>query len=512
MFEQYKPLRNYLRKFGIRKSFEELWGFFQYRTNGQPALPATRQWQALDFHRNVHPWNLALLTRELVLNAQRVGTASLRNYDDFVGAMNRIGGFEEAISKKHVSTENVLEHLHLVSHQQFPWQRNHPERDLIRYIKIFGEERLEGVVRDKTGLSMEELYVMGLAIGGALVRQSGINANYDFTPFGIPLDRTRAFISRVSTSLQALREKLRDLQRLDETWAYTWNPLEAKPLVSLDPANPHLLHCPIPHFMMRRFSAGIYYEIVKETDFDNAFGQSYERYVGDVLHEIFPQQTFSIVKPKAYEVRREVHHGPDWILSDDHATVVIECKTKRLPIAGKISTDPEQLRRHLIPLADAVVQSYKNIDEALRGLASWQPDGRPIYPLVITLEDWYLMSPSLHATLRELIEEGLEKVGLSKGMASTMPYCITSIIEFELTGQAIAQVGIKPVLGLKMDEKYRDWHLSGFTAEMLPGKLQSYRQLFREEWEAVAEKIRDRAPADVRGQRQALLQRRGMMA
>lgn len=158
----------------------------------------------------------------------------------------------------------------------------------------------------------------------------------------------------------------------------------------------------------------------------------------------------------------------------------------------------------MTPLAGAVIQSYKNIDEAMRGVASWTVKSDRIFPLVITLEDWYLMSPNLHEALRELIQEGLERSGLSKELTSMMPYCITSIAEFELTGQAIAQVGIEQVLGLKMQEEYRDWHLSGFTAEMLPENLQPYRKLFREDWEALAEKIFDRAAEDVRRPRQAL--------
>ncbi|WP_420992379.1 hypothetical protein ACKI2N_030245 [Cupriavidus sp. 30B13] len=504
MYHHYKPLRNYLRKFGVGKSFEELWGFFQYLSHDGRAIPVSSQWQQLNFRRDIFPWELGILTREIILNAQNVGSASLHIYDDFAGAINRIRNLDERISGEHVSQDNILEHLHRIAHQQFPWQRRNAEAELLRYLKIFGENHVEQVIRNSTGLSMRDLYVMGLAIGGSLLRQAGINANQDFTRFGIPLSRTRDFLSRMRISLSDLKSKLKELQRFDDSWAYTWNPLEATPLVSVDPNNPHLLHCPIPPFMMRRFSAGIYYEVVNAVDFDNAFGSSFEKYVGDVLREIFLARRFEVVRPDSYLVGKDVHHGADWILSDKTAVLFIECKTKRLPVAGKYSINLDELGGQLAYLAAAIVQSYKNINDVIEGYSSWKPSGLPIYPLIVTLEDWYLFSPTVHSKLREQVEQRLKQAGLSESLVFTMPYSVTSIDEFERVGKIIARTDIDKLFSLKTQEKYQSWHFSGFTSEFFTSEHGSYKHLFRNEWDALLADFEANVFSDVSARGSAL--------
>lgn len=159
MYEQYKPLRNYIFYFPVGRSFEELWAFFQYYAYGNPPLPHFGGWAGSDFRRNVHPWELALLAREVAIHAQHTGNRSLHNYEHFRKAINHIRRVDEEISDSYVNADNVLEHMHRIAHQQFPWQARRPPAELLRYLKIFGEARVEAVYQESTGTSMRDLFV-----------------------------------------------------------------------------------------------------------------------------------------------------------------------------------------------------------------------------------------------------------------------------------------------------------------------------------------------------------------
>jgi hypothetical protein len=105
-------------------------------------------------------------------------------------------------------------------------------------------------------------------------------------------------------------------------------------------------------------------------------------------------------------------HGVDWILSDDTGHVFIEAKTKRLTIAARSASNTEALGKDLQVMADAIVQNYRNILDAKAGRTDWMPDDRPIYPLIATLEDWFIVSPNVKALLDDRVQAGL----IARGM------------------------------------------------------------------------------------------------
>jgi hypothetical protein len=103
-----------------------------------------------------------------------------------------------------------------------------------------------------------------------------------------------------------------------------------------------------------------------------------------------------ILSREPYVVRGQTFHGADWILSDQTGHVFIEAKTKRLTVNARVSSDMAALEKDLKVLAAAVAQHYRNIQDAVDGKTEWANDGLPIYPLIVTLEDWYIFSPRVH--------------------------------------------------------------------------------------------------------------------
>lgn len=229
--------------------------------------------------------------------------------------------------------------------------------------------------------------------------------------------------------------------------------------------------CPIPRYLIRRTPAGIFYDLVKAADFDNPFGNSFQAYVGEVINATCPPPRFTALAEQPYNVGRQKKHGVDWILSDSTGHLFIESKTKRLTVDAKIRSDTVALDKDLVVMATAVVQHYANIRDALDGKTPWVPDGLPVYPLVLTLEDWFIFSPRVVQMLREHVSRLLADAGIPNTVLEEMPYTIASAYEFEITSQVIAQVGILPVMAKKTAPEQQGWSLlplarNDFTEEM----------------------------------------------
>lgn len=369
---------------------------------------------------------------------------------------------------------------------QFPWQRPRQFNALMRYFKVFSAPEVEALLIGKTGSSAKDWFLMGFAIAGLLQSEHGISSRQDYRPFGIELENSKTVFTRLSQPVADLRAQIKETARYDDTWMYTWNPLEAKPLVGLDPSRPERLHCPIPYYVLKRASQGLYYEIYNATGFNNPFGASFQAYLGKVLAETFPSPQFAIYEEREYKVGRDRKDGVDWIVSDDQANLFIECKAKRITVGAKSAVDPEIIGQQVDYLAKAVVQLYKNIKDALAGLTHWPRGDRPIFPLVVTLEDWYLFGTSADL-LAEGVKTKMGEANLDLAWLDSMPYTVASCEDFEDVSPTIAEVGIHAFFHLKHTGGQQRWMIQHFAKEHFNEVYLStvHRDLFKSEWDRI---------------------------
>lgn len=69
----------------------------------------------------IHPWELDVLVKEVVLNCGKGGDRSLKIWDPLAHAINHIRRLDDACSKLG-RPEDILLELHRIAHRQFPWQ------------------------------------------------------------------------------------------------------------------------------------------------------------------------------------------------------------------------------------------------------------------------------------------------------------------------------------------------------------------------------------------------------
>jgi hypothetical protein len=82
-YDEYKPFRNYMRRFELIQGLVDVWCYSQHVLNARPLPPdyAVGKPFGVTLNRNLWPWDLDILAREIVLNAGPRGDRSLRNWN-----------------------------------------------------------------------------------------------------------------------------------------------------------------------------------------------------------------------------------------------------------------------------------------------------------------------------------------------------------------------------------------------------------------------------------------------
>ena len=485
MYDLYKPFRNYMRRFPLAESLEKLWLFASHLSASGPHSGGLRfrDKPGLTFLKDtVFPWDLELLAREIILHAGSTGDKSFSRWSDLARAINFIRDIENKIAERQ-ELDSILRDLNRLIHRQFPWRRPPSTTSIMRYLKIFGGGELEAMLEKQTGLPLRKFYKLSFAVSGHLLKSAGVNMATNYSVLNVTPTEGRLFFQNLSATRDELQKRTALSQTYDDGWTYAWNPLQATPLVSFDTAYPERAYCPIPVYMLRRVTDGLFYDLVKLPSFDNAFGSAFQTYVGAVLHAVLKPPSFAIAAEDPYQLAKGYRkHGVDWTLTDETANVFIECKTKRLRWDAKFIVSGTGLSDAMDALGGYIVQHYKNIIDAMAGRTRWTPNDRPSYALVVTMEDWSILMPDVVKMLDTSVARRFTEANLDHGLLDQVPCVVASADDLEIASQVIAQTGIQGFFGMKMDREHRGWAISPFFSKFPNEMKRANRHLFAKEF------------------------------
>ena len=230
-YDEYKPLRNYLRRFDLAGALVDVWGYALHVIEGQP-LPGDyavgRNPADGELKKLLFPWDLETLAKECVLNAGTGGDRTLRRWRDLGIAINHLRRLDGvALTDGGSEAPDVLLELHRIAHRQFPWQTRRGFNPMVRALKVFGQTAVEEIVVRELGMTTQQFMQLGLALCGHFFKQWGMSTNQDYAVLGITREVSSAFLDRISCPIAQLREETATRQSYDRDWLYIWNPLEA---------------------------------------------------------------------------------------------------------------------------------------------------------------------------------------------------------------------------------------------------------------------------------------------
>ncbi|CRN04628.1 hypothetical protein ABFV43_11165 [Pseudomonas fulva] len=474
MYHHYKPFRNFVRQLDRTVALRQIYYLSQNIQYGKP-LPV--QFAQLSpkgiasIKDVVYQWELDVLAREVILNAGTGGGKDLFNVKDFRTAIGHIRRLQDRQIEGRLQTM-IYQELHRLFQLQFPWQSKAVELRLSRFLRMFKCPDVENVLMAALGLTVKEIYIIGGAIAGSFLTKDIYDLNADFSGFGIESDRRDKFFGYISAGVNEVRVSAESLQEYNENWSYTLNPLRRTPLVSISAQAPNIVICPIPEFILLRISEGLHYDLVNVGDFNNAYGKSFERYVGEISSELVSHLGITAKAGQEYWVGKKVKkHGVDWYMYDASAVMLIECKTKGLKLDARYKLEENDLHAEIELLAKFVVQNYKNLIDIQAGYTPWDPEGRKLYPVVVTLSNWYLHGQAVTQHLEDTVLTLLDNSQIDRKVVNVNPYTIMSIEEYEVAIQVIGKVGVDKFFDEISKSDYKGWMVSPFMESCFPDEV-----------------------------------------
>ncbi len=482
----YRTLRNHLHKVETMESLHVIWAYAVNIGHSKPflnAIQAPDGFSEANYIQKVRwaaPWELETLAREVIINSELnlSSPKTFREANYFSGAINKLKDVDGVISQEYINAKNVMQEFARKTHRQFSWQVHGPNMaDIARYFKIFGHPDASRLIESATGLSTQKIFGIGFVFWNQFTERFRI----PFVKIDLPeiqQDDVALFEKYFSTDVEDLRLQLRTETQMNEKFNYAFHSLRRFPILKNPGKSGINLYCPIPDMIFRQITGGIYY-LVKWTGLaGNTLGTAFEAYVGDVLEATELTPRYAILPEERFDGEKKT---VDWIVSNEDEALFIECKTKRVTDTSKAeliidgSTDKD-----LEDISDAVVQVYKTISDyrnnrypSLRYVAK-----RKIYPLVVTMEEWFLMGNSL-ASVFEKVGAKMKALGLDSCWLDTMPFSICSIREFEQLSYVLKTESITVVIETKQkDAEMKSWSYEPYLRNKYQTLLSDRNELF----------------------------------
>jgi hypothetical protein len=198
--EEYARFRSYIMGFDLVPSLIDVWCYARHIIEDQalePGYAAGFNPQTMrSLKECLHPWDLDILARELVLNAGSQPTYNLRWWNDLASAINFVRHLDGAAYLLRESPpEDVMHEIHRIAHRQFPWQMGMSGANpMIRVFKVFGEAAVGAIVERELGMTTRQFLQLGMAVSGHFMRAWGISTERDYSVLGISQESSSAFL------------------------------------------------------------------------------------------------------------------------------------------------------------------------------------------------------------------------------------------------------------------------------------------------------------------------------
>lgn len=467
VFELYKPLRNKIRKHNLIESLFIVWSYSRNYTFNLPfpsefELPSGFDQSAeLHFRRmkGIQEFELEFLTREFILHCHELPDkksilkkSQLGKIVDYLRS-----DFDNGLYQI-FDRGDILLDSHRWSHRQFKWQIGYNRTDMLRYHKIFSDNKVDALIKKKTKLSVNEIHLVGFylfSITGKLFRhQFPIKS----TNSAVTQEMFDRFFELYSMDIEEAKCWMKETYRMDETILYSFNPITAKPILRVEGT----FICPLHLLLFWQITNGLYYHIVQEPEFKVVFGDSFENYIGEVIDDVVETETMSLYKEFIYG--KEEKKTSDWLLLDDSTIVFIECKSKRMTLSAKSELDLKKgLENEIDKMSGFIVQIYKTyMDYKSNKYGQIEYNENLFFvPILVTLEPWFInYNLRIPEMVKDKVKEKLTSLGIDLNLLEEHPYHIFSCQEFESEIQIITEVG-----GEKFIELYKTNDIIGFKKD-----------------------------------------------
>jgi hypothetical protein len=393
----------------------------------------------------IAPWDLEILTHEVMVCCSNVAAAtgkSLRHWATMAKVINQVKSIDGVIAENFIKQDNRFSALERSMYKQFPWQTRSEFYDIVKYYKIYSDPVLSQLVHQTYQSSPLQLLALLLVLREYFIRCFSCPDPPETALRGITSGQVDSLFKRISRTPAFYQKELASSSRFGENYMYSGVIIRKYPIIGLaSRLEGSQFVCPFVKRLHQRVTDGVYYDIVDNPHFSQAFGRSFERFVGDMLRRGYRRG--DVLTEDEFISGKGSKRTVDWIVDDEDAALFVECKTKRMRLDGTIRMSPDSQEDDAAVLAKALCQAYKSLRDYQEGRYrsySYCPK-KQIYPVLVTLTDWYF-PPELIRLVHERLCPLLKDAQIEDSLVEACPYSLISVDDLEVAIQVINDVGI----------------------------------------------------------------------
>jgi len=446
-----------------------------------------KDWTRLGFFQ----WELDTLAREAILHCDAVRGDQVTAWKEVAALLNKLKWTEEQAHE--ATTENIFAEMSRIAHRQFHWQNGVGHTSFTRLRRMYRYPGMDGVVQDVYGLTTEQVALGGFAALATYMQHFAITPDWPENASNLLQFNCRSLIENLTTDLVPLRQATLNARSLDENWSYTFSPLWLHPLIRIEDGS--RIICPIPGLLARRITDGLYFDIAgHDVDALSAYlGPAFQTYMGDVFGRA-NKGKFRVYPEERYGKKGAPKDTVDWIIEDDTASLFVEVKLLKMGNAAKVYLAPQDaVTNQFKKLAKAIGQVYATLRDATEGqYPSWKPNGKPVHPVIVTMDNWNLFTHTVQGLLDDLVGKELDRRGIERTILQTNRYVVCCANDFEMAIQVMHEVGINAVMKDMTTGDKVGWLFGGHLRSAFPNSLEKVVPLFPEERSTFLANIKQR--------------------
>jgi hypothetical protein len=252
----YRTIRSEARQLARRDSLAVLWAYSQFLQVNDFQIP--QDIEVAQQLRNARPrrgilaeWTLELLAREIIRygDEEARNGKTLRRWDTLAHLANTLRDLEGELYRDLVGARHIQLEMMRIMHRQFVWQQQRFNWTwIIRYYKLFNTPALTAHAEQATGLSIEQIYLIGMSYLGHFFDRPLWVRHVQVEIPGLHDEHIERFLAFTSLTRSALAERLRVEHALDEGFAYRYSSLRAYPIIQFSHGGIDEIACPVPRY------------------------------------------------------------------------------------------------------------------------------------------------------------------------------------------------------------------------------------------------------------------------
>tara|TARA_R110002073_G_scaffold224634_1_gene384866 strand:+ start:114 stop:1649 length:1536 start_codon:yes stop_codon:yes gene_type:complete len=491
-------LRSTLAKCHIARVFDVIHNLVQFRHYQQPlnrigSIPRNLNIRP-DSTFLPFPWELSILAKEAAIHSTYFPQIDFGDWPTLATCVNAVKFLSHKLHPDYEDPDKgIWRQLQRIAHLQFPWQQAVSTNDLGRNHALFSQDGLRQLTENHFEADIDKLVFNAFGVASLFMNNATVDVPIKNVDAIFDKPTIEKIYSRVSIPIEIYRSELRKKYALDENYEYSYNLIYSKPLIRL-PYLRSMVSCPFPYLYMKRINDGIFYDLVSEEGFSDAMGTAFERFIGGLLEEEL--NGFDLYTEARFGPPKARKHSIDFLARQEAVSLFVECKTKRPTWAAKFDiVDHRQYDSDLEKIAREIAKMYVNLNHYLSGdYEHVQPkQGEMVYPLFVTIEDWFLVQIGRGTRLRLVIDEYLTEREIDSGIVDRYPFEIMDIKTFEMLLSAIDKVGVGRVLGDRQSSPHKNDFLSAYLQNRAE-KLGCKERNWEIDWDQWIDRYRAQIP------------------